>query len=128
MRRILLLLFFSSLGYLSFAGRISGLVSDTKANILAYASIIIKGTSKGVVANSQGKYTITVDAGDYTIVCQYVGYKSEERKITVGTADMVVNFVLSVQELTMQEVIIKRGEDPAIEIIKQAIKKRDFYN
>ncbi|MFL5810116.1 MAG: DUF5686 and carboxypeptidase regulatory-like domain-containing protein [Flavisolibacter sp.] len=128
MRRILLLLFFSSLGYLSFAGRISGLVSDTKANILAYASIIIKGTSKGVVANSQGKYTITLDAGDYTIVCQYVGYKSEERKITVGTADMVVNFVLSVQELTMQEVIIKRGEDPAIEIIKQAIKKRDFYN
>ena len=40
----------------------------------------------------------------------------------------MVNFDLSIQEVTMQEVIIKRGDDPAIEIIRNTIKKRDYYN
>ncbi len=35
---------------------------------------------------------------------------------------------MTIQGLTLDEVIIKKGEDPAYEIIRQAIKKRSYYN
>ncbi len=40
-----------------------------------------------------------------------------------------VDFILKRQQLTLKEVVVKEGgEDPAYEIIRQAIKKRPFYD
>src|SRR4051812_41429504 len=128
MKRITLLTASIFTFLLSHAGKVSGSITDTKGNSLAFASIIVKGSTKGVVANSQGRYSINLEPGTYTIVCQFVGYKAEEKKVTVTAEDITINFQLSVQELKMDEVIIKRGEDPAIEIIKQTIRKRPYYN
>jgi len=128
MKRILLSIFFSFLILFSQAGVITGTVRDTKGNALPYASITVKGTSRGAITNTEGRYTLNLMPGSYTLVCQYVGFKKEERAATVGEKDLIVNFELSIQEVTMQEVIIKRGEDPALEIIRQTIKKRDYYN
>ncbi|MFI5129578.1 MAG: DUF5686 and carboxypeptidase regulatory-like domain-containing protein, partial [Chitinophagales bacterium] len=113
---------------ISFAGRISGRITDDKGAPLAYASISIKGTSRGTNANSSGQYSITLSPGKYTLVCQYVGYRKEEKTITTDGEDQTVNFSLSIQQLTLSEVIVKKGEDPAYEIIRQAIKKRSYYN
>lgn len=111
------------------AGTISGLVTDNSGKALPYASISIKGTKRGTTSNSSGKYSITLPAGEYTLVCQYVGYGRIEKKIIVASVDQIINFSLSIQELTLSEVIVKRGgEDPAYEIIRQAIKKRNYYN
>ncbi len=112
----------------AYAGSVSGTITDVKSAVLPFASITVKGTLKGAIANSQGKYLINLEPGEYTLVCQYVGYRSEEKKITVGAEKIVVDFRLSIQELTMAEVVIKRGEDPALEIIRETIRKRDFYN
>src|SRR5690606_35255243 len=72
--------------------------------------------------------SIQLDNGSYTIVCQYVGFTALEKTIRLTGEAMELNFELQVQELSMEEVVIKRGEDPAIEIMKEAIKKRDYYN
>lgn len=117
------------LGFLcSYAGRISGIVKDGKGNLLPFASILVKGSTKGTTANNEGRYFIALEPGDYTLVCQYVGYRREEKTITVSTADLQVDFQLSLQELSMAAVVIKPGaEDPAYEIIRNAIKKREYY-
>lgn len=128
MKRIFFFFFFLSLVAFASAQQVSGTVTDANGAMLAYASISVKGTSKGVVASSLGRYTLTLQPGSYTLVCQYVGYKAAEKRITISNDNITVNFQLSVQELMMQEVIIKRGEDPALEIIRETIKKRDFYN
>jgi Family of unknown function (DUF5686)/CarboxypepD_reg-like domain len=128
MRKRLLLLLFTGDFLFAFAGKISGIVSDDKGYPLPYASISIKGTTRGTTTNSSGRYSITLNAGVHTLVCQYVGYGRAEKKITVTGDDQVVNFNLSIQELTLGEVIVKKGEDPAYEIIRQAIKKRGYYN
>src|SRR5690242_15872387 len=109
MRPILLVI--TSLIFLSAqAGRITGKITDSKGNILPYASIGVKGTSKGTVAGSTGKFNIDLEPGNYTLVCQYVGFKTEERNITVTSEAQEVNFSLSIQEFQMSEVIIRRGE------------------
>src|SRR5215213_5345459 len=112
----------------SYAGTVTGIVQDEQGNPLSYASITVKGTTKGAITNTEGKYTLNLTAGNYTLICQYVGFKKEEKNITIDANSLVVNFKLSIQEVTMQEVIIKRGDDPALEIIRNTIKKRNYYN
>ncbi|MGN6292613.1 MAG: DUF5686 and carboxypeptidase regulatory-like domain-containing protein [Chitinophagaceae bacterium] len=129
MQKILLVSLFCSFSLFSFAGKVSGLITDDKGNPMAYASVSVKGTTKGTTSNGSGRYSITLSPGKYTLICQYVGYGKSEKTITVTDGEETVNFSLSIQELTLQEVVVKRGgEDPAYEIIRQAIKKRSYYN
>jgi hypothetical protein len=128
MRRTILCLSLSFISFLSIAGKITGKVTDDKGIPLAYASISIKGTTKGTNANGSGVYSILLAPGEYTLICQFVNYKKEEKTITVTEEDQVVNFSLAIQQLTLGEVIVKKGEDPAYEIIRKAIKKRSYYN
>ena len=128
MKQTLLVAFIFFFSFFSYAGEISGIVTGDKGNPLPYASVSIKGTSKGTVANSSGKYSITLSPGQHTLVAQYVGYARQEKNIIVTSSDQSVDFNLSIQELVLGEVIVKKGEDPAYEIIRNAIKKRNFYN
>ncbi len=123
---LLLIFFFSILP--SFASIITGTITDEKGAPLPFASIAVKGSSKGAIANSVGKYSLSLPAGSYTIVCQHIGYKTETKEVTVQNENIVFDFRLSIQDLKMQEVVIKNGEDPALEIMRQTIKKREFYH
>ncbi len=106
------------------AATIRGLVADAEGKPLPYASLSVVGTSKGVVANSEGRYELTLPAGTYTLLCQYVGYAPQRKSMTVLQSDLVVNFVLERQELVMPDVVVKKGEDPANEIIRNTIARQ----
>ena len=102
---------------------------NDKGDLLPYSSVTIKGTTIGASANNKAKFIVTVSPGVYTVVCQHIGFATQEKTINVGIADEEISFVLKEQELTMKEVVVKSGgEDPAYEIIRQAIKKRPYYN
>ncbi len=122
------MLFIISASLVANAGRISGTIFDESGQPLGFASIYIKGTTKGTTANGQGKYFLNLEPGNYTIVCQYVGYQRQEKEVKIGTDNQVLDFVLPLQPSTLGEVVVKNGEDPAYEVIRQAIRKRDFYN
>lgn len=109
------------------AGKVTGTVTDLEGKTLPYASIFVKGTSRGTNANNEGRYSIQLEPGNYVLVCQYVGYKKEEKNISVGAGDIEVDFQLTVQEMVLEEVILRNGEDPAYEIIRNAIGKRNYY-
>ncbi|HZG23190.1 MAG TPA: DUF5686 and carboxypeptidase regulatory-like domain-containing protein, partial [Chitinophagaceae bacterium] len=103
-------------------------MTGENGDLLPYASILVKGTGLGTTANNDGKYNFTLEPGKYVLVCQYVGYSRQETTVTITDADAVVNFRLTRQQTTMKEVVIRPGgEDPAYEIIRNAIKKRTFY-
>jgi len=113
----------------SFSNTIIGSIKDKSGKELAYSSILIKGTAKGTTANSKGNYSLSVEKnGTYVLVCQHIGYKSVEKKITVNSAEETVDFELEQQEYKLTDVVVNSNSvDPAYEIIKQAIKKREFY-
>jgi hypothetical protein len=111
-----------------FAGRVTGLVTDDKGQLLPYASVMIKGTTRGTTANNEGRYFLNLDSGQFTIICQYVGYSRIEKTINSGADPIELNFILKLQQYTMAEVVVKSGSrDPAYEIIRNAIRKRSFY-
>ena len=127
--KIKLLLAFLTTAYFFpvYAGKLSGTISDNKKQPLAFSSVLVKGTLQGTTANNVGKYLISLRPGEYTIVVQHIGYKSLEKKIVVGKDDQIVNFELQEQQYDLGTVIIKKGEDPAYGIIRNAIKKRSYY-
>ena len=123
------ILFFILSTYLASSQTIEGMVKDTEGNPLPFATILVKGTPIGVTANNEGKYSLHLSPGNYTLDCRYVGFASSEKNVTVSSSDQKINFTLAIQRLTLKEVIIKNNsEDPAYEIIRQAIKKRSFYD
>lgn len=112
----------------SFAGKISGTIYDEKNAPLAYASILIKENGHGTTANQQGHYSLDLNAGNYTIIVQYVGYARQEKKIRVGNENIQLDFKLQPQQLKLSDVVVTSGgEDPAYAIIRNAIKKREEY-
>lgn len=121
---VFLMFFFQGL----YAQRISGTVYTDKGDLLPFSSITVKGTSLGTNANNNGKFSFSLPAGDYVLVCQHIGYAATEKQVSLQD-EAEVTFILSEQKLVMKEVIVKSGsEDPAYEIIRQAIKKRNYYH
>ena len=127
MKSIFSTLIFTLFISFSYAGKITGVITDDAGKILPYSSIFVKGTSKGTNANNEGVYTMYLEPGQYTLICQHVSYKKEEKTITVSEKDMELDFVLKLQELTMGEVILTTGNNPANEIIRNTINKRKDY-
>jgi hypothetical protein len=127
-RCLILFLLAGWTGSEAFGTRVTGTVTDDRGSPLSYASILVKGTTRGVTAGNDGKYTLDLAPGTYTLVCQYVGYTRKERRITVGETAVAVDFQLSLQQLSLKEVVVRPGgEDPAYAIIRHAIKKRKDY-
>lgn len=125
------ILLFSALIILSssaYAQKIYGTVYNSVGDLLPYASVTIKGTTKGTSANEKAKYSLNAAPGTYTIICQHLGYKSSEKTVTVKD-ETELSFILSEQKLALETVVISSGrEDPAYEIIRNAIKKREYYH
>lgn len=126
MKPLLLTTLLSILSYTGNTQTISGTITDSKNEVLPFSSVVVKGTTQGASANSKGFYSIQLQPGIYTLVCQYIGYKSEEKKVTVEKGkNSAIDFQLEPQQYSLQDVTVNtNGEDPAYEIIRKTISKR----
>ncbi|WP_299833389.1 TonB-dependent receptor [uncultured Tenacibaculum sp.] len=66
-------------------GTVTGTVTDKEMNgeSLPFANVFIKGTSIGGNTDLDGKYTISVPAGNHILTFSFVGYQTIEKPITV---------------------------------------------
>ena len=104
---------------------VSGIIKGGHDN-LAFATIYLKGTTKGVNSNDAGNYSLKLEKGLHTLVFKYIGYSKQEIEINL-TENKILNVNLIAEGVLLQEVTIKSGEDPSYAIIRKAIKKRKFY-
>ncbi len=122
---LLLVLFTSALAQTRF----NGFTRSESGEILPFSTVYIKGTTNGTTSNSNGEYLLKTTPGTYTIVAQHVGYKVVERQVTIRDGQSIrLDFDLQEQALTLKEVVVTAGdEDPAYRVIREAIRKRKFY-
>jgi hypothetical protein len=93
---------------------------------LPFATIYLKGTTKGVNSNDDGNYSLKLEKGKHTIVFQYIGYSKQEIEVEL-IENKTLNVNLRSDGIALQEIIVKAGEDPAYPIMRKAIKKRRTY-
>jgi len=121
-----LLVFFSFLTCLKLdAQTLSGYVKDSSGKVLPFASVLVKGTTKGVSANASGYYQINLDPGEYVLIAQFIGYTTAQKKIAIRKENAALDFVLQPQQYQLAQVEVStKGEDPAYGIIRKAIASR----
>jgi hypothetical protein len=107
--------------------KISGTIKDNQGTPVSFASVYVKETSKGTSANIDGAYVIMVDPGQHTLLYKAIGYKPTERRID-PVAGLRQDVVMETESYTLEGVTIAAdAEDPAYEIIRQAIKRRKTH-
>ncbi|MDX5348810.1 MAG: TonB-dependent receptor, partial [Hymenobacteraceae bacterium] len=86
---------------------ISGYVRDAgSGENLTGATIRVKENAQiGTASNNYGFYSITLPAGDYTLVAQFIGYQPQEKKIKLNQ-NQTINFNLSAETYEAQTVEI----------------------
>src|SRR6187397_1798456 len=127
MKIFLPLLVFALITATSFSQTVSGIVRDDEGEPLPNASVLIKDKKGGTTYNLQGKYFLNLSPGNYTMIAQHVGYKRDVRNIKIEDKDIEQDFVLSLVDFTMEEVVVRSGENPANDIIKNTIRMRPVY-
>jgi hypothetical protein len=110
-----------------YAGIVKGRVTDEKGEALPFASIYLKGTSKGTTTNAEGYFNYELQPGNYTLVCRYIGYHNKEIEITIGEKPILKNITLIARGKELKQVVVKVGEDPALRIIRKTIQNRSRY-
>lgn len=79
-----------------------GIVKDTSGESVIGASVVVKGTTNGVITNMDGNFALSnVKTGDIIIV-SYVGYQTQEMKWTGAP----LNVVLQEDSKTLSEVVV----------------------
>ena len=73
-------------------GVLTGTVNDGEFNdILPFANILVKGTTIGTTSDFDGKYTLDLDEGTYTISFSYLGYQTVEiTEVVIGAGEEVI--------------------------------------
>ncbi len=64
--------------------KITGHITGNNSEVIPYATVVVKGTTLGTVADEKGYYELkNLNAGDYIITASYVGYKSSTQSISI---------------------------------------------
>jgi hypothetical protein len=105
---------------------ISGKITGNKES-LPFASVYLKGTSKGVNSNDEGNYSIKLEKGNYRLVFQHIGFSKQEFELELDE-NKILNVNLKSDGISLNEIVVKAGEDPAYPIMRKAIKKRKKYS
>lgn len=69
---------------------VKGKVKDNGGMALTGATVLVKGTSKGVITDADGNYTISVPDRGAVLVFSFTGYLSREIKVNDQTLNVVL--------------------------------------
>lgn len=82
---------------------VKGTIVDTTGEPVIGASILVKGTTNGIISDMEGNFTLSGIASDATLVVSFVGYKEQEIKVN-GKATLKVVLIEDTEQL--EEVVV----------------------
>ncbi len=108
---------------------IKGIVYDAiSREPLPFVNIKYKGGKPFTTTDVDGNYSLHTSAPPSdTIEISYVGYKTKKQKIKRNVSQ-VINIYLETDQLTLGEVTILPGENPAHRILRKVIAHKDMNN
>ncbi|PWA10264.1 TonB-dependent receptor [Flavobacterium laiguense] len=99
-----------AIGFSQNKGTITGVLLDKDSNnqSLPFANVLIKDTKIGANTDIDGKYTITIAPGNYTVQFSFLGYETVEVPVTVAANETItLNNSLGSGSYKLKDVVIK---------------------
>lgn len=105
--------------------QIIGNVTDQNSQPLPYVNIVVENTYNSTISNEKGAYELPLNkTGNYTVIFQYLGFQTVKKYVSIDKFPFTLNIVLKEETLSLSEVVINSGENPANQIIRNAIKNK----
>ncbi len=94
-------------------GGVRGTVRTSDGNGASFVNVSIHGTSKGTIADKEGKYEIKgIAPGNYALVASFVGLQSKKQNVAITAGQVAeADFVLSENATQLEEVIVSGRVD-----------------
>ncbi len=116
------LLFNTAYGQIEIKGQI---VDSASNETLPSAAIILDGSYKGTISNSDGFFTLPVDSLPVSITVRFLGYYQE--KVTISnTSDLPLRIELTPSVTQMDEIVVT-DKDPGLSIMEKVIERKKLW-
>ena len=129
--KLLVLILFTFFNVNGQTGKIAGTIMDGEFNEpMAFANVLIKNTTKGTTSDFDGKYSIDVEAGNYSLVFSYIGYQTIEISDVVvkSNDEVIVDVTLntnSLETVVITTTVRKNTESAILDLQKKSITLLD---
>ncbi len=92
---------------------------------MAFANVIVKGSTIGTTTDFDGKYSLDLEPGEYTLTFSFVGYQTIEVSEVLIKSDEVEQVDVTLSSNTLDEIIItttvrKNTESAVLDIQKKS--------
>jgi hypothetical protein len=91
-------------------GTVFGTILDKEYNNdpLPFANVMIKGTTTGTTTDENGKFSITLKPGNYTLVIGFLGYDDKEISFVLNNGEKKeINHTLEAGGVQMEDVVVE---------------------
>jgi len=82
--------------------KVTGKVTDSNGGSLPGVSVVVKGTTTGVITDNSGNYAVSNITGNAVLVFSFVGMKTQEVKTG---SQSTINVVLAEEAIGLEEVV-----------------------
>lgn len=119
---IVFFVFFS----ISIKAQVTGKIISSTNEPLSFVSVYLNGTVTGTTSNDDGTYILDLKkTGTYTVVFQYLGYKTLKKEVNISKFPYELNVVLEEEKVTLNEISISTKDNPANRIIRNTIENKE---
>ena len=111
---------------------VSGKVLDKKGSPVAFATVFIKDSTHGTMADENGNYSLKIHLGSHILCASMLGYEDHEKEINVNAKTPTkIDFILSESSILLDNVVvtasgIERVKTSAFNTV--AVDTRDMQN
>jgi len=112
----------------AFSQTLTGRITDTNGQPIMAASVFVHETRQGVISDADGNFQINLSPGTYRLDCSFMGFSPQTKTVEIRENETIfVQFTLAERAFSLPEVTATSGEDPANEIMRQAIARAPFF-
>jgi len=110
------------------AQKLTGRIVDVNEQPIPNATIFIRETTHGIMADEQGEFQTVIEAGDYTLDISSLGFERKTMKVVVPPDGLALTLQLSEKTVRLREVIVTPGkEDPAYRVMRNVIARAPYH-
>jgi len=121
-------LFIFNSGLLKSQTIIKGTVYDSvNQKPIPFANVVFLHSTVGTITDNNGVYYIETNKPSEDIVATFLGYQNKVVTINKGEVN-IIDFYLDPVSVSIEEVIITPGENPAFRILDAIKSKRKYHN
>ncbi len=88
---------------------LSGRVTSTEGEAVAFATIFLQGTQCGSVTDDEGRYEMAAPAGNYTLTAKAVGYVAAEQAVKISAGRNTADISMTPDVREVEEVTVVGG-------------------